>query len=45
VKNYITPDNTGHNGGLWKMAKTIKGLGKKETRMDIYDRNLKSIGD
>ena len=28
-KNYITPDNTGYNGGIWKMAKTIKGLGKK----------------
>ena len=44
-KNYITPDNTGHNGGIWKMAKTIKGLGKKETRMGTYDRNLKRIGD
>lgn len=44
-KNYITPDNTGYNGGILKMAKAIKGLGKKETRMGTYDRNLKRIGD
>lgn len=44
-KNYITPDKTGHNGGVWKMGKTIKDLGKKETRMGTYDANLKRIGD
>lgn len=40
-KNYITPDNTGHNGGIWKKHKRFR----KETRMDTYDRNLKRIGD
>ncbi len=35
-KNYITPDNTGYNGGIWKMAKTIKGLGKKERNQNGY---------
>ncbi|KAE9537811.1 hypothetical protein A1D25_09790 [Ursidibacter arcticus] len=49
---YITIDvgngrNQGgaHNGGVWKMADSIKNLGKKETRMGTYDANLNRIGD
>ncbi|MDO9865814.1 polymorphic toxin-type HINT domain-containing protein, partial [Glaesserella parasuis] len=49
---YITVDvgngrNKGgaHNGGVWKMADSIKNLGKKETRMGTYDANLNRIGD
>ena len=48
---YITPDvgsgnDAGsHNGGVWKMAKSIEGLGSKSTRMGTYDRYLNRIGD
>lgn len=49
---YITVDvgngrNKGgaHNGGVWKMADSIKNLGKRETRMGTYDANLNRIGD
>ncbi|MFD1177720.1 toxin C-terminal domain-containing protein [Paenibacillus puldeungensis] len=42
---YITPDVDGHNGGLWKMADSVKNLGSKSTRMGTYDENLTRIGD
>lgn len=44
-KTYITYDVDAHNGGFWKMAKTIDGLRSKSTRMGTYDRNLNRIGD
>lgn len=44
-KNYITPDVDGHNGGIWKMGKTVKALQNRETRMGTYNANLKRIGD
>ena len=34
-----------HNGGVWKMADSVKNLGKKETRMGTYDADLNRIGD
>jgi len=42
---YITRDLDGHNGGAWKMAKSVKALGSKETRMGTFDANLNLIGD
>lgn len=44
-KTYITPDAGGHIGGIWKMAKSLKSLGKKKTRMGTYDAKLNRIGD
>lgn len=42
---YITPDVDGHNGGVWKMADSIKNLGSRSTRMGTYDAKLNRIGD
>ena len=42
---YITPDVDGHNGGVWKMAKSVEDLGSKSTRMGTYDAALRWIGD
>jgi hypothetical protein len=42
-KVFITLDNTSHNGGVWKMAKTIKNLGSDKTRMGTYDALLNYI--
>ncbi len=42
---YITPDADSHNGGVWKMADSIKNLKSKKTRMGTYDANLDRIGD
>ena len=42
---YITPDVDRHNGGVWKMANSVKNLGSKNTRMGTYDENLNRIGD
>lgn len=43
---YITRDMDNHNGGAWKMADSIKDLGKKETRSGTYNEDLsKRIGD
>lgn len=42
---YITPDVDQHNGGVWKMADSIKNLGSRKTRMGTYDKNLRRIGD
>ncbi|QXH78669.1 hemagglutinin repeat-containing protein [Pseudomonas salmasensis] len=43
--SYITRDLDGHNGGAWKMADSVKGLGKRETRDGTFDVNFKRIGD
>jgi RHS repeat-associated protein len=50
--DYISPDvgsgagsGGAHAGGVWKGAKTIYDLGKKETRLGTYDRQLKKVGD
>ena len=44
-KRFITRDNTGHSGGAFKMADSIKGLGSKKTRTGTFDTNLNKIGD
>ena len=44
-RNYITPDIDGHNGGAFKMARTVRELGRRQTRMGTYDENLQRIGD
>ena len=44
-KNYITPDVDGHNGGIWKMGKSVKALQQRHTRMGTYNAILKRIGD
>ncbi|MFS1526109.1 toxin C-terminal domain-containing protein [Microbulbifer sp. 2304DJ12-6] len=44
-KRFITRDVDGHNGGAWKMAKSVKGLGSKETRLGTFDKDLNRIGD
>jgi RHS repeat-associated protein len=44
--DYITRDVTGHNGGAWKMADSVKSLASKETRAGTYSADLKKrIGD
>ncbi|WP_054617805.1 toxin C-terminal domain-containing protein [Neisseria sp. 83E34] len=43
---YITPDVDNHKGGAWKAAKTVAGLGSKQTRLGTYNENLTvRIGD
>ena len=42
---YITPDVDGHNGGVWKMADSVKNLGSKKTRLGTFDINLNKIGE
>ena len=44
-KTYITPDVDGHNGGVWKMGKSVEALKSKSTRMGTYNENLVRIGD
>ena len=41
---YISYDITGHNGGVWKMANSIKNLASASTRMGTYDAFLRWIG-
>jgi filamentous hemagglutinin len=42
----MTRDLDGHDGGAWKMADSVKGLGSKETRIGTFDAQLKTrIGD
>ena len=43
-KTYISPDTDGHNGGVWKAAKSVKDLGRKDTRLGTYDSNFEKIG-
>lgn len=42
---YITPDVDSHNGGIWKMADSVKNLGSRKSRMGTYNANLERIGD
>jgi len=42
---YITPDITGHNGGVWKMADSVRNLSSRTRRMGSFDGNLNRIGD
>lgn len=45
-KRFISHDNTAHNGGYWKMAKSISGLASKKTRMGTYSKDLNHrVGD
>lgn len=44
TKTYITADVDGHIGGVWKMAKSVKDLSSKSTRLGTYDASLKWIG-
>ena len=44
-KVYITPDVDSHIGGFWEMAKKIKDLFSKSTRLGTYDADLNRIGD
>jgi hypothetical protein len=44
--DFITRDVTGHNGGAWKMAGSVKELASKETRAGTFSADLKKrIGD
>jgi RHS repeat-associated protein len=43
-KYYISPDADMHNGGAYKMAKSVEALGRKTTRIGTYDKNLNKIG-
>jgi hypothetical protein len=43
-KTFITQDVDAHNGGLWKMARTVGDLGGKGTRMGTYDYDLNYVG-
>lgn len=51
TKKYISRDvgsgdgKGAHNGGVWKMANSIKDLGRKETRLGTFDANFNKIGD
>ena len=42
---YITRDVDSHNGGAWKMGKSVKALGSRKTRSGTFDIDLKRIGD
>ncbi len=44
-RKYITIDVDSHNGGVWKMADSVKNLGSRKSRMGTYDSNLNRIGD
>lgn len=44
-RRYITPDVDGHNGGVWKMADSVRNLGRKNTRTGTFDGKLKKVGD
>ncbi|WP_280668855.1 MULTISPECIES: polymorphic toxin-type HINT domain-containing protein [unclassified Kitasatospora] len=47
-KTFISQDigdgDGSHNGGTWKLAKSIKDLGSKSTRTGTYDAMLNKIG-
>ncbi|WP_408648059.1 toxin C-terminal domain-containing protein, partial [Terrisporobacter muris] len=38
-------DVDSHNGGVWKMASSIKDLANRKTRDGIYDINLNRVRD
>ncbi|SDP60259.1 toxin C-terminal domain-containing protein [Selenomonas ruminantium] len=43
--NFITPDVNRHNGGFWKMAKSVDALKNRTSRKGTYDKHLNRIGD
>ncbi|VVM22231.1 hypothetical protein BSPWISOXPB_1041 [uncultured Gammaproteobacteria bacterium] len=44
-KGRLTRDIKSHNGGVWKIANSVKNLGAKKTRLGTADKSLKIIGD
>jgi len=44
-KTFISPDIDGHNGGMWKAAKSLKDLGSKKTRLGTFDSTFLKIGN
>ncbi len=44
-KRYVSFDDDAHNGGVWKMARSVEKLQGRHTRMGTYDKFLKQIGD
>ncbi len=46
-KRWISPDQSSHVGGVWKMFDKEKNVGStlKKDRLGTYDANLKRIGD
>jgi RHS repeat-associated protein len=43
-KWYISQDVDSHNGGIWKIARSVDDLGKKQTRTATTDALLNTIG-
>jgi hypothetical protein len=43
--SFITPDKTGHKGGVFKKASSVENLGSVDTRDGTYDENLNRIAD
>lgn len=43
-KYYISYDVDHHNGGFWKVAKSIKKLQSKDSREGTFDEHLNKIG-
>jgi filamentous hemagglutinin len=37
--------NGAHNGGVWKVAESVKALGSKKSRIGTFDADLTQIGD
>lgn len=44
-KLFISPDIDGHNGGMWKAAKSLNNLRSKKTRLGTFDSSFIKIGD
>lgn len=45
-QRYISPEVDGHNvSNGWKMADSVRNLGRRNTRMRTYDADLNKIGD
>ena len=44
-RKYIVQDIDSHNGGVWKMANSVKKLKSKKERLGTYDKDLNRIGD
>ncbi|MCQ2185670.1 MAG: toxin C-terminal domain-containing protein [Bacteroidales bacterium] len=42
-KDYISPDKDGHNGGIWKKAKSLKDLNNNDTRLGTYTQEMDKI--
>ncbi|HLB94042.1 MAG TPA: toxin C-terminal domain-containing protein [Candidatus Babeliales bacterium] len=42
---FIAIDIDSHNGGIWKMANSVKKLEYRTTRLGTYDQKLNRIGD